>query len=80
MVTDAWSEVTGICVWNCFHKAGFVDRQPETEPDASDGQSGGDLWQRDIDSDMGGHDLGWNEFVCANEDADTAEPSRTRAS
>ncbi|KAH9361579.1 hypothetical protein HPB48_001456 [Haemaphysalis longicornis] len=53
MVKAAWSEVTATCVRNCFRKAGFVDTQPEAEPDASDGQSGGDLWQRVIDSDMG---------------------------
>ncbi|KAH9365768.1 hypothetical protein HPB48_016846 [Haemaphysalis longicornis] len=52
MVKSAWSEVTATCVRNCFRKAGFVDTQPEAEPDASDGQSGGDLWQRVIDSDM----------------------------
>ncbi|KAH9381745.1 hypothetical protein HPB48_010564 [Haemaphysalis longicornis] len=52
MVKAAWSEVTATCVRNCFRKASFVDTQPEAEPDASDGQSGGDLWQRVIDSDM----------------------------
>ncbi|KAH9366376.1 hypothetical protein HPB48_018137 [Haemaphysalis longicornis] len=52
MVNAAWSEVTTTCVPNCFRKAGFVDTQPEAQPDASDGQSGGDLWQRVIDSDM----------------------------
>ncbi|KAH9375210.1 hypothetical protein HPB48_012888 [Haemaphysalis longicornis] len=48
----AWSEVTATCVRNCFRKAGFVDTQPAVEPDASNGQSGGDLWQRVMDSDM----------------------------
>lgn len=31
------------------------------------------MWQRVIGSDMGGHDLGWDDFVCAHEDADSAE-------
>ncbi|KAH9378808.1 hypothetical protein HPB48_001702 [Haemaphysalis longicornis] len=51
-MVKAWSEVTATCTPNCFRKAGFVDIQPEAEPDASDGQSSGDLWQRVIDSDM----------------------------
>ncbi|KAH9379433.1 hypothetical protein HPB48_007891 [Haemaphysalis longicornis] len=73
MVKAAWSEVTATCVRNCFRKAGFVDTQAQVEFDASDGQSGGDLWQRVIDSDMGGggHDLRWDDLVCADDDADT---------
>ncbi|KAH9373247.1 hypothetical protein HPB48_004992 [Haemaphysalis longicornis] len=60
MVKAAWSEVTATCVWNCFRS-----------------QSGGGLWQRVSDSDMrkgGGDHLDWDDFVCADEDADTAEP------
>ncbi|KAH9371646.1 hypothetical protein HPB48_000500 [Haemaphysalis longicornis] len=64
MVKAAWAEVAASCVRNCFRKAGFVDTQPESEHDASDV----------IDSDMGDHDLGWDDLVCADEDADTAEP------
>ncbi|XP_077559248.1 uncharacterized protein LOC144174411 [Haemaphysalis longicornis] len=74
MVKAARSQVAATCVRNCFRKAGFVDAKPESEPDSSDGQSSGNLRQRVIDSDMGGHDLGWDDFVCADEDADTAEP------
>ncbi|KAH9360110.1 hypothetical protein HPB48_003832 [Haemaphysalis longicornis] len=37
MVKAACWEVTATFVRNCFHKAGFVDTQPEAEPDASDG-------------------------------------------
>ncbi|KAH9362083.1 hypothetical protein HPB48_002061 [Haemaphysalis longicornis] len=53
MVKAAWSEVTATYVRNCFRKAGFVNTQPQAEPDACDSQSGGDLWQRVIDTDMG---------------------------
>ncbi|KAH9377574.1 hypothetical protein HPB48_013670 [Haemaphysalis longicornis] len=74
VVKAAWSEVTATCVRNCFRKAGFVDKQPEAEPDASDGQSGGDLRKRGIDCVMGSHDLGWDDLVCADKDADTAQP------
>ncbi|KAH9362838.1 hypothetical protein HPB48_015199 [Haemaphysalis longicornis] len=62
MVKAAWSEVAATFMQNCFRKVGLVDTQPESEPDASDV----------IDSDMEGHDLGWADFVCADEDADTA--------
>ncbi|KAH9372939.1 hypothetical protein HPB48_019264 [Haemaphysalis longicornis] len=68
--------VTSTCVRNSLLKAGFVDTQPGDEPDASVGQSGSDLWQRVIDSEIGGHDLGWYDFVCADENADTAEPCK----
>ncbi|KAH9370735.1 hypothetical protein HPB48_016163 [Haemaphysalis longicornis] len=74
MVKAAWSEVAAISVRNCFRKAGFADTEREAEPDASDGQSGGNLWQRVIDCDMGGHDLGWDDFVCA----DKADATVTR--
>ncbi|KAH9379869.1 hypothetical protein HPB48_006115 [Haemaphysalis longicornis] len=74
MVKAAWSEVTATCVRNCFRKSGFVDTQPEAEPDASDGKSVGDLWKPVIDSDMGGGDLRWDGFVCADDDADTVKP------
>ncbi|KAH9360479.1 hypothetical protein HPB48_009658 [Haemaphysalis longicornis] len=71
MVKVAWSEVAATCLRNCFRKA---DTKPEAKPDASDGQSRGDSWHRVIDSDMGGHDLRSDDLVCADEDADTAEP------
>nr|XP_054924027.1 uncharacterized protein LOC129383462 [Dermacentor andersoni] len=49
------TEVTAACVWNCFCKASFIDAVPDAEPDASkDDRSGGDLWQRVVDSEMGG--------------------------
>ncbi|KAH9364467.1 hypothetical protein HPB48_016361 [Haemaphysalis longicornis] len=63
MVKAVWSEVTAICVRNCSRKAGFINTQPEADPDAANGQCGGELWQRVMDSDIG-----------ADEDADTAEP------
>ncbi|KAH9375475.1 hypothetical protein HPB48_011501 [Haemaphysalis longicornis] len=74
MVKAALSKVTATRVRNRFRKAGFVDTQPEAEPDVSGGQSGGDLWQRVIDSKMGRHDIGSDDFACAYKDADTAEP------
>ncbi|KAH7936004.1 hypothetical protein HPB52_016375 [Rhipicephalus sanguineus] len=40
----------------------------------ADDHSGGDLWQRVVDSDMGGRDICWDDFVMANDDANTAEP------
>ncbi|KAH7951773.1 hypothetical protein HPB52_012849 [Rhipicephalus sanguineus] len=44
------------------------------EPEASEeDHSGGDLWQRVVDSDMGGRDICWDDFVMADDDADTAE-------
>ncbi|KAH9378777.1 hypothetical protein HPB48_011183 [Haemaphysalis longicornis] len=52
MVKADWSEVTATCAGNCFRKSGFVDTQLEARPDASDGQSGSDLWHRVIDSHM----------------------------
>ncbi|KAH9379301.1 hypothetical protein HPB48_004496 [Haemaphysalis longicornis] len=53
MVKAPWLKVKATCVRNCFRKACFVDTQPEAEPDASDGQTGGDLWQPVVDSNRG---------------------------
>ena len=68
-------EVTPTCVQNCFRKAGFVDVGPDAEPEApEEDRSGGDLWQRVVDSDMGERDTCWEDFITADDDADTAEP------
>lgn len=46
-------EVTAACVQNCFRKVGFVNVVHDVEPDASEeNQSGGDLWQRVVGSDV----------------------------
>ncbi|KAK8772585.1 hypothetical protein V5799_024172 [Amblyomma americanum] len=71
MMKAAWAEAVTTGERNCFPKAGFVDTVSDAEPDASeDDQPGGDLWQRVVDYDMGGH--GWNDFISVD-DADTAE-------
>ncbi|KAH7979060.1 hypothetical protein HPB49_007957 [Dermacentor silvarum] len=81
MVKAAWAEVTAACVWNCFRKAGFVDVVSDGEPGTfEEDQSGGDLWQRIVDFDMGGHDIGWGGFISADEDTDIAEPCTDEAS
>ncbi|KAH7969996.1 hypothetical protein HPB52_023659 [Rhipicephalus sanguineus] len=55
--------------------AGFADVGADADPEASEeDHSGGDLWQRVVDSDMGGRDICWDDFVMADDDADTAEP------
>ncbi|KAH6944246.1 hypothetical protein HPB50_002376 [Hyalomma asiaticum] len=75
MVKASWAEVTATCVQNCFRMAGFADVGPDADPEASEeDHSGGDLWQRVVDSDMGGRDICWDDFVTADDDADTAEP------
>ncbi|KAH6923741.1 hypothetical protein HPB50_005812 [Hyalomma asiaticum] len=80
MVKASWAEVTATCVQNCFRKAGFADVEPDADPEASEeDHSGGDLWQRVVDSDMGGRDICWDDFVTANADADTAEPCTDEA-
>ncbi|KAH6931008.1 hypothetical protein HPB50_021319 [Hyalomma asiaticum] len=73
MVKASWAEVTATCVQNCFRKPGFVDIGPDADPEASEeDHSGGDLWQRVVD--IGGRDICWDDFVTADDDADTAEP------
>ncbi|KAH7976400.1 hypothetical protein HPB52_013137 [Rhipicephalus sanguineus] len=75
MLKASWMEVTATCVQNCFRKAGFVDVGPDAKPEApEEDQSGGDLWQRVVDSDMGERDTCWEDFITADDDADTAEP------
>ncbi|KAH6948713.1 hypothetical protein HPB50_025927 [Hyalomma asiaticum] len=75
MVKASWAEVMATCVQNCFRKAGFADVGPDADPEASEeDHSGGDLWQRVVDSDMGGRDICWDDFVTADDDADTVEP------
>ncbi|KAH7967598.1 hypothetical protein HPB52_000552 [Rhipicephalus sanguineus] len=75
MVKASWAEVTATCVQNCFRKASFADVGADADPEASEeDHSGGDLWQRVVDSDMGGRDICWDDFVMADDDADTAEP------
>ncbi|KAH6945491.1 hypothetical protein HPB50_008758 [Hyalomma asiaticum] len=77
MVKASWVEVTATCVQNCFRKAGFADVGPDADPEASEeDHSGGDLWQRVVDSDKGGRDICWDDFVTADDDADTAEPCK----
>ncbi|KAH6927498.1 hypothetical protein HPB50_004566 [Hyalomma asiaticum] len=74
MVKAAWTEVTPTCVRNCFCKAGCVHLEPDADPEASeDDQSGSDLWQC-VDSNVGGHDIGWDDFISADDAADTAQP------
>ncbi|KAH7982507.1 hypothetical protein HPB52_005425 [Rhipicephalus sanguineus] len=75
MVKTSWVEITATCVQNCFRKAGFADVGADADPEASEeDHSGGDLWQRVVDSDMGGRDICWDDFVMADDDANTAEP------
>ncbi|KAH6947022.1 hypothetical protein HPB50_016724 [Hyalomma asiaticum] len=75
MVKASWAELMATCVQNCFRKAGFADVGPDADPEASEeDHSGGNLWQRVVDSDVGGRDICWDDFVTANDDADTAEP------
>ncbi|KAH6938141.1 hypothetical protein HPB50_007229 [Hyalomma asiaticum] len=60
---------------SCSLLAGFADIGPDADPEASkEDHSGGDLWQHVVDSDMGGRDICWDDFVTADDDADTAEP------
>ncbi|XP_037500181.1 uncharacterized protein LOC119374194 [Rhipicephalus sanguineus] len=75
MVKALWAEVMATCVQNCFRKAGFADVGADADPEASEeDHSGGDLWQRVVNSDMGGWDICWDDFVMADDDADIAEP------
>ncbi|KAH7951172.1 hypothetical protein HPB52_006040 [Rhipicephalus sanguineus] len=54
--------------------ANSTDRKRLRRATYTDDHSGGDLWQRVVDSDMGGRDICWDDFVLADDDADTAEP------
>ncbi|KAH7954830.1 hypothetical protein HPB49_021970 [Dermacentor silvarum] len=74
MVRTAWVEVKAVYARNCFRKVGFVDA-PDAEPDASkEDKSIDDLWQHLVSSDMGGWDVGWDNFVSADNNADVMEP------
>ncbi|KAH6936237.1 hypothetical protein HPB50_015029 [Hyalomma asiaticum] len=56
-------------------KSTVADVGPDANPEVSEeDHSSGDLWQRVVDSDMGGRDIRWDDFVTADDDADTAEP------
>ncbi|KAH7984506.1 hypothetical protein HPB52_022144 [Rhipicephalus sanguineus] len=58
-----------------YADASFADVGADADPEASEeDHSGGDLWQCVVDSDMGGRDICWDDFVMADDDADTAEP------
>ncbi|KAH7939465.1 hypothetical protein HPB52_012771 [Rhipicephalus sanguineus] len=70
MLKASWMEVTATCMQNCFRKAGFVDVGPDAP---EEDRSGGDLWQCVVDSDMGERDTCWEDFITADDDADTAE-------
>lgn len=73
MVKAVWAEVMATCMQNCFHKANFIDIKTEADPDASEDQSCGYLWQQTLNFNMGHHGIGWDDYICADEDADTAE-------
>lgn len=72
------AEAKAVCARNCFHKAGFVDMPnaaSNAEPDASqEDKSTDDLWQRVVSFDTSGRDIGWDNFVSVDDDADIAEP------
>ncbi|KAH7946167.1 hypothetical protein HPB49_020836 [Dermacentor silvarum] len=84
MVKASWAEVTAACMWNCFCKAGFVDVVPGAEPDPfEEDQSSSNMWQCIVNSDMGGHDIGWGDLISADKDSGHCglrNPARIRAS
>nr|XP_037280134.1 LOW QUALITY PROTEIN: tigger transposable element-derived protein 6-like [Rhipicephalus microplus] len=75
MLKASWIEVTATCVQNCFCKAGFIDAGPNAEPENPKEDRSTNWWQRVVDSDLRELDISWDDFITADDDADTAEPS-----